>query len=91
VYYTFNMSMRKTRRERQPEIWVGDDDFPTAASHPFYTGLNQRLAEHYFDDVSSKISVSHSMRKSWDGRAARRHVLPAVVDWLFHSTVPCAR
>ena len=25
-------------------------NFPTAASYPFYTRLNQRLAEHYFDD-----------------------------------------
>ena len=25
-------------------------NFPTPASHPFYTRLNQRLAEHYFDD-----------------------------------------
>ena len=27
-------------------------DFPTAASHPFYTRLNQRLAEHHFDDFA---------------------------------------
>jgi transposase len=29
---------------------VATTNFPTAASHPFYTRLNQRLAEHYFDD-----------------------------------------
>ena len=29
---------------------VTTTNFPTAASHPFYTRLNQRLAEHYFDD-----------------------------------------
>src|ERR1700746_729955 len=29
---------------------VATTNFATAASHPFYTRLNQRLAEHYFDD-----------------------------------------
>jgi len=42
--------MGKRVRERQPEMWVATTNFPTAASHPFYTRLNQRLAEHYFDD-----------------------------------------
>jgi len=50
VYYTLHMSMGKHVRERQPEMWVATTDFPTAASHPFYTRLNQRLAEHHFDD-----------------------------------------
>jgi transposase len=31
-------------------MWVATTNFPTASSHPFYTRLNQRLAEHYFDD-----------------------------------------
>src|SRR3989440_8624699 len=50
VYYPLHMSMGKRVRERQPEMWVATTDFPTAASHPFYTRLNQRLAEHHFDD-----------------------------------------
>jgi len=50
VYYTLHMSMGKRVRERQPEVWVATTNFPTAASHPFYTRLNQRLGEHYFDD-----------------------------------------
>jgi len=50
VYYTLHLSMGKRVRERQPEMWVATTNFPTAASHPFYTRLNQRLAEHYFDD-----------------------------------------
>lgn len=50
MYYTLHMSMGKRVRERQPEMWVATTNFPTAASHPFYTRLNQRLAEHYFDD-----------------------------------------
>jgi hypothetical protein len=32
--------MGKRVRERQPEMWVATRDFPTAASHPFYTRLN---------------------------------------------------
>ena len=50
MYYTLHMSMGKRVRERQPEMWVATTDFPTAASHPFYTRLNQRLAEPHFDD-----------------------------------------
>ena len=50
MYYTLHMSMGKRVRERQPEMWVATTNFPTASSHPFYTRLNQRLAEHYFDD-----------------------------------------
>src|SRR6266850_6287638 len=37
VYYTLHMSMGKRIRERQPEMWVATTDFPTAASHPFYS------------------------------------------------------
>ncbi len=50
MYYTLHLSMGKRIRERQPEMWVATTNFATAASHPFYTRLNQRLAEHYFDD-----------------------------------------
>jgi hypothetical protein len=35
-------------RPRGSENMVATN-FPTAASRPFYTRLNQRLAEHYFD------------------------------------------
>jgi transposase len=44
------MSMGKTRPRAAAEMWVATANFPTAASRPFYTRLNQRLAEHYFDD-----------------------------------------
>ena len=39
-------------RDRQPSMWVATPDFPTAASHPFYTRLNQLLREHGFDDFA---------------------------------------
>jgi hypothetical protein len=39
----------KTRPRAAAKIWVATTNFPTAASRPFYTRLNQRLAEHYFD------------------------------------------
>src|SRR5256885_5482554 len=45
VSYALHLSMGKRIRERQPEMWVATTNFPTAASHPFYTRLNQRLAE----------------------------------------------
>src|SRR5438270_12057878 len=58
VYYTLHMSMGKRVRERQPEMWVATTNFPTAASHPLYTRLNQRLAEHYFDDfVEGRMDI----------------------------------
>ena len=44
--------MGKRKRERQPGMWVAATDFPTAASHPFYTRLNQLLREHGFDDFA---------------------------------------
>jgi hypothetical protein len=41
--------------------------------------------------ISSKVSVNHSVRKSWDGRACRQAVLPAVVDWLFREGIDSER
>jgi transposase len=46
------MAMGKRERNRQPNMWVTTTDFPTAASHPFYTRLNQLLREHGFDDFA---------------------------------------
>lgn len=46
------MAMGKRKRDRQPTMWVATTDFPTAASHPFYTRLNQLLPEHGFDDFA---------------------------------------
>jgi hypothetical protein len=48
VYYTLHMS-----RERQAEMWLATTNFPMAASHAFYTRLNQRLAERYFDNFAN--------------------------------------
>jgi hypothetical protein len=39
------MAMGKHKRDRQPTMWVATMDFPTAASHPCYTRLNQPLAQ----------------------------------------------
>jgi transposase len=46
------MAMGKRKRDRQPTMWVTTTVFPTAASHPFYTRLNQLLHEHGFDDFA---------------------------------------
>src|SRR4029450_8062423 len=48
-YYTLPMAMGKRQCDRQPRMWVATTDFPTAASHPFYTRLNRLLREHGFD------------------------------------------
>ena len=44
--------MGKRHRARQPSMWVTTAGFPTNASHPFYTRLNQLLREHGFDDFA---------------------------------------
>ena len=46
------MSMGTRTRERQPPLWVATTELPTAASHPFYTRLNQLLRAHGFDDFT---------------------------------------
>jgi transposase len=46
------MAMGKRKRNRQPGLWVATTDFPTTASHPFYTRLNQLLREQGFDDFA---------------------------------------
>src|SRR5215510_8966047 len=46
------MAMGKRERDQQPTMRVATTDFPTAASHPFYTRLNQLLREHGFDDFA---------------------------------------
>jgi hypothetical protein len=51
-YYTSPMAMGTRKRDRQPTMLVRTTDLPTAASHPFYTRLNQLLREHGFDDFA---------------------------------------
>jgi transposase len=52
MYYTLPMAMGKRKRNRQPSMWVAATDFPTAASHPFYTRLNQLLRAQGFDNFA---------------------------------------
>jgi transposase len=52
------MAMGKRTRDRQPTMWVATTDFPTAASHPFYTRLNQLLRQHAFDDFAEAQCAS---------------------------------
>jgi len=51
-YYNPGMAMGKPKRMRQPTMWVTTTDFPTAASHPFYTRRNQLLRQRGFDDFA---------------------------------------
>jgi transposase len=52
------MAMGKRKRARQPRMWVTMTDVPTAASHPFYTRLNQLLREQGFDDFAEAQCAS---------------------------------
>ena len=38
-----------TRREQQQELWIPSGSLARSASHPFYSRLNQTLADHGFD------------------------------------------
>jgi transposase len=43
------MAMGKRKRERQEELWIASADMAKVPSHPFYTKVNELLAEHGFD------------------------------------------
>jgi hypothetical protein len=81
------MSMGKRVHERQPEMWVATTNFPTAASHPFYTRLNQRLAEHYFDDfVEGRLPQSGERLEI---RPSEPNRLDMVRDSRSNTCLPC--
>jgi hypothetical protein len=46
-------------------MWVTTTDLPTAASHPFYTRLNQLLHEHGFDDFAEAQCATFYKRRLW--------------------------
>jgi transposase len=43
------MAMGKRKGQRQEQMWIASAEVAQAPSHPFYTKLNQLLAEHGFD------------------------------------------
>ena len=44
------MAMGRRKRERQAEFWVATEALPPAPGHPFYSKLNELLAERGFDE-----------------------------------------
>jgi len=40
---------KRKRRATQVSMWVGTQDLPRSAAHPFYARLNQILDQHDFD------------------------------------------
>jgi hypothetical protein len=71
MYYTLPMAMGKRKRNRQPSMWVAATDFPTAASHPFYTRLNQLLRAQGFDDFA-EAQCATFYADTMGGRVCRR-------------------
>ena len=71
-------------------MWVATTDFPTPASHPFYTRLNQRLAEHHdFGIGTAGPAARHvpaSVNERWlgcetdPGLSANRNVWSAAMS-----------
>ena len=48
------MSMRRKRKEQQPELWIATSDLARTPGHPFYERINAVLAEARFDDFVEK-------------------------------------
>jgi len=44
------MAMGKRKRERQNELWIAATEVPAGPGHPFYSKLNELLADRGFDD-----------------------------------------
>src|SRR5207249_8852850 len=76
------MAMGKRKRGRQPSMWVTATDLPTAASHPFYRGLNQLLHEHGFDGFAEAQCVSFYAETMGRPSLPPGILFPAAVDWL---------
>ncbi len=49
-------------------MWVATTDFPAAANHPFYNGLNQLLREHGFE-ASPSPNAPDVTPTRWAGQA----------------------
>ena len=52
------MVIGKSKRDRQPQMWVAETDLPTVIRHAFYRRLNQCLRAHEFDDFSEAQGAS---------------------------------
>ena len=53
------MSMSRRPESRQPEMWVAAHTLPEAPGCPFYTQLNQLLADHGFDRFVEEQCAPH--------------------------------
>lgn len=49
------MAMGKRKREHQQPLFIGHQDLPQSQGHPFYTGLNELLSAHGFDDWVEEV------------------------------------
>jgi len=49
------MAMGKRKRQRQQELWIAGTDVPRGPGHPFYSKLNQLLAQRGFDDFAEGL------------------------------------
>jgi transposase len=52
------MSLGRRKREQQ-ELWVATSDLPESPGHPFYSKLNDLLAEASFDDYVEKLCAPY--------------------------------
>src|SRR5262245_65559969 len=79
-YYTLPMVMGRRKRDRQPSMRLATTDLLAAASHPFYTRLNQLLREHGFDDFAEAQCATFYTHRS--AMSAAEDLFPVAVDWL---------
>jgi transposase len=66
------MAMGK-RRAKPQALWVSRDEIPKAASHPFYSKVNEVLAEHRIDQ-----RLEHLCRRYYKGPYGRPSIAPGV-------------
>ena len=49
------MAMGKRQRQRQPKFWIAATDVPQGPGHPFYSKLNELLAQRGADDFVERL------------------------------------
>lgn len=64
---------KRSKRQRQEELWVATADIARPAGHAFYTRLNELLVQHHFDQA-----VEHLCRRFYKGRLGQPSLAPGV-------------
>ena len=64
---------KRSKRERQEELWIAKRDIVETPGHVFYDRLNELLGRHRFDE-----RVEHLCRRFYQGPYGRPSIAPGV-------------